>query len=118
VALDEGRSLLFSGGDRAALPPKQREAARIQRGSQLMYELSLLHPHISGLLPDSCWTWPCVRSADASSSRGLTGIFRGTSSRWLPAKGVSAPQRSRPASPARRVLGVPDKGDELFGFGR
>jgi glycine/D-amino acid oxidase-like deaminating enzyme len=113
----DGR-LLFSGGDRAALPPKQREAARVQRGSQLMYELSLLHPHISGLLPDSCWTWRSVRSADGVILAGPHRHYPRHVFALATGEGGLGAAALAARIAARRVLGIPEKSDDVFGFGR
>jgi glycine/D-amino acid oxidase-like deaminating enzyme len=90
----------------------------VQRGGQLMYEMSLLYPAISGIPADFVWAIPQAASADG-----------------LPYAG---PHRNYPhhlfafgcgdASPAfafvsarillRQYLGTSEKHDELFGFGR
>lgn len=113
----DGR-LLFSGGDQPAVPPGQRETARAQRGGQLMYELSLLYPHMSGVLPDTCWTTRCARSADGVM---LTGVHRHFPRQvFALAAGVGGAGASALAAriAARRVLNSTEKTDELFGFGR
>lgn len=47
--------VLFRGGDQPSVPPRQREKALRQRAGQLMYELSLAYPAISGVQPAYAW---------------------------------------------------------------
>ena len=48
----DDQRMLVAGADAAAVPPRQRDKAIVQRAGQLMYELSTLYPDISGLQPD------------------------------------------------------------------
>jgi glycine/D-amino acid oxidase-like deaminating enzyme len=52
--VDDDR-LLVSGADGAAVPPRLREQTLVQRTGQLMYELSVMYPEISGLQPSYGW---------------------------------------------------------------
>ncbi len=56
--------LLISGGDQAATPAKQREAALVQRTGALMYEVLTRYPAISGLRPELGWDAPYGQTAD------------------------------------------------------
>jgi len=60
----DDQRLLVAGADAAALPPRQREKAIVQRTGQLMYELSTLYPDISGLQPDFGWAADYARTAE------------------------------------------------------
>lgn len=47
---------IFAGAAGAPIPPRQLEKTLVQRTGQLMYELSLRYPIISGL--PARWSWP------------------------------------------------------------
>ena len=47
--------VMIHGGRQPAVPERLRERTLVQRTGQLMYELSLLYPSISGLPP--AWSW-------------------------------------------------------------
>lgn len=113
-----GDRVLFTGGDQPELPPRARERALIQRTGQLMYELSLLYPEISGLAP--AWAWDAVHydTADHLPFAGphrnfprhlfaIGGGRHGAAFSWLAARTV-----------LRAFQGKADKGDDLFGFAR
>jgi glycine/D-amino acid oxidase-like deaminating enzyme len=113
----DGR-LLIAGGDCDATPARQRDAVRVQRTGQLMYELLLMYPVISGLQPQYGWEMPYGETADGlmyigphrnyprhlfalgSSGDSITGAF-------LAARVL-----------ARAVRGSIDKADEVFGWTR
>jgi glycine/D-amino acid oxidase-like deaminating enzyme len=50
-----GRRLLFAGAERLRLPERSRPAALVQHAAQLMYELSLVYPELSGIRADYAW---------------------------------------------------------------
>lgn len=68
----DGR-ILFQGGDQPSVPARAQEKAVLQRAGQLMYELSLSHPAISGVLPEHAWQ---VRSIVAHDGLLLAGPHR------------------------------------------
>ncbi|HJO37056.1 MAG: FAD-dependent oxidoreductase [Vicinamibacterales bacterium] len=110
--------VLFGGGDQAPTHPRSREKALVQRTGQLMYELSVLYPSISGIQPEYAWAGQVAAAADGlpyigphrnyprhafALGFGGSGLAQGfLASRIL----------------ARHCLGEPAKGDELFGFTR
>ena len=113
----DGR-VLFQGGDQAAVPQARHERAVRQRTAQLMYELSLRYPAISGVPPEYGWSGRRVTGADGlpfvGSHRnfprhlfalGLGGF--GIGGAWLAARTL-----------VRHVLGQPAAGDDDLGFGR
>jgi glycine/D-amino acid oxidase-like deaminating enzyme len=55
---------VFAGGLSKAIPARQRDRAVVARTAQLMYELSLRHPAISGLPARWGWRAPVVSTAD------------------------------------------------------
>jgi len=60
----DDEQLLVTGADLERPPARQRDRIVVQRTGQLMYELSLLHPEISGILPQYGWDADYVRTAD------------------------------------------------------
>jgi glycine/D-amino acid oxidase-like deaminating enzyme len=56
--------VLFSGADQAAIPDRQKERALVQRTGQLMYELSVMRPAISGIMPEYAWSADYSRTID------------------------------------------------------
>jgi gamma-glutamylputrescine oxidase len=113
----DGR-LFFTGGDQPPVHTKQRDAARVQRGAQLMYELSLLHPDVSGLLPEFCWATRLVCSGDGVLLAGTHRHFPNHVFAIAPGNGGLTASALAARVAVRLVLGAPEKGDELFGFGR
>ncbi len=110
--------VLVEGADQDPIPGRAQEQAVIQRTGQLMYELSLMYPAISGTPPEWGWTYGFDATADGLPYIGphrnfprhlfALGLGRhGAGTAWLAAKLLS-----------RQVSGVPAKTDDLFGFGR
>jgi glycine/D-amino acid oxidase-like deaminating enzyme len=110
--------VIFSGGDHAPVPARGRERALVQRTGQLMYELSLVYPAISGLQPELGWDTALWETFDGIPFVGLHRAYprhlfavgadrAGAAGAWLAARVIT-----------RQVTGQPAKGDELFGFGR
>lgn len=110
--------VLVEGGDRDPVPARTRAAALVQRTGQLMYELSLLYPSISGTRPAWAWTQAIDDTIDGLPYIGThrnyprhlfaLGLARhGAGASWLAARIV-----------LRHVTGDPAQGDELFGFSR
>jgi gamma-glutamylputrescine oxidase len=113
-----GDRAFFSGADQPELPARLREKALVQRTGQLMYELSLLYPAISGLA--AAWSWDVTHYQTADSLPfagthrnfprhlfGLGGHRHGAAFAWLAARLL-----------LRSFQGLPAKGDDLFGFAR
>jgi glycine/D-amino acid oxidase-like deaminating enzyme len=109
--------LVVSGADQGEIPARGRDAVRVQRTGQLMYELLTMYPVISGLQPEFGWEAQYGATADGLPYAGphrnyphhlfalggdtsLTGAF--LSARLL----------------TRRIQGGPQKGDEVFGWTR
>jgi gamma-glutamylputrescine oxidase len=105
----------------AVQDPEAARAERqvlVQRTGQLMYELSLLYPAISGTPPEWGWSWRVDETVDSLPYLGLHRNFP----RHLFALGLA---RHGPAAAwlAARVLlrqftGQAVKGDEVLGFSR
>jgi glycine/D-amino acid oxidase-like deaminating enzyme len=110
--------VLVSGADQAAVPLRARPQVLAQRTGQLMYELSMLYPPISGTMPAWAWHYEYDSTSDGLPYLGLHRNFprhffalgqatHGAGVAWL---------ASRLA--LRAVLGAPEKADGLFGFSR
>ena len=56
--------ILWTGAGQAAQPERQRKTVLVQRTGQLMYELSLVLPAISGIQPAYGWHSPSSHTAD------------------------------------------------------
>ena len=113
-----GNRVLFAGADQASVADRLRERALIQRTGQLMYELSVMRPAISGLMPEYSW--------DVESSRTIDGVpyygpHRNYPHHYFAFSGGPAGLGMTFAA-ARIILrhyqGTPDKGDEPFSFTR
>ena len=108
----------FSGADQPAVPERQREKTLTQRTWELMYELSLIYPAISGLQPEWSWDFTHYETVDRLPFIGLhrnfprhlfaiEGARHGAAFAWLAARIL-----------LRHYQGDPAKGDDLFGFSR
>jgi glycine/D-amino acid oxidase-like deaminating enzyme len=108
---------LIAGADQKRPPERLLKQTLVQRTGQLMYELSRIHPAISGTAPEYGWHVPLAHPVD--------GVLYAGSHRNFPfhhfAFGTSHdPARAYLASRIilRNVLGKPEKGDEHFSFAR
>jgi glycine/D-amino acid oxidase-like deaminating enzyme len=110
--------VLFSGADQPQLPDRARAKALIQRAGQLMYELSVLYPAISGLRAEWAWDSTHYETVDRLPFVGLHRNFP----RHLFAMGASRHGAGFAWLAARILLrqyqGEAAKGDDLFGFSR
>jgi len=61
--LDDER-LMVMGADTESPPERQKEKVIVQRTNQLMYELSVLYPDISGIQPAYGWALDYARTAE------------------------------------------------------
>ncbi len=109
---------LFVGADHQPVAARAHDKTLVQRSGQLMYELSTIYPAISGAMP--AWSWDLTHdtTVDGLPYVGLHRNFprhlfalghgrHGAAVSWLAARLL-----------LRQFQGVPDKGDELFGFSR
>jgi glycine/D-amino acid oxidase-like deaminating enzyme len=113
-----GNRALFSGADQPSVADRMRERALIQRTGQLMYELSVMRPAISGLMPEYAW--------DLGSSQTIDGVpyygpHRNYPHHYFAFSG--GPGGLGLSFAAARIIlrhyqGAPDKGDEPFSFTR
>jgi glycine/D-amino acid oxidase-like deaminating enzyme len=117
LAWTGGDRILWSGADQPRTPERLREKTLVQRTGQLMYELSLVVPAISGIQPEHGWDAPYSIARDGLPFIGPHRNYP----RHLFALGLG----SNPAAAflASRVLlrhltAASDKADEFFGFAR
>ena len=110
--------VLFAGGDQPEVPARQRDKVLVQRTGELMYELSVLYPPISGAMPEWSWDFTHDTSVDGLPCIGTHRNFprhlfalghgrHGAATAWLAARLLLRQFRNEPA-----------RGDEFFGFGR
>ena len=113
-----GNRVLFAGADQPRVADRARERALVQRTGQLMYELSVMRPVISGLMPEYSW--------DVESSRTIDGVpyygpHRNYPHHYFAFSGGTGGLGLSFAA-ARIILRhyqeAPDKGDEPFSFTR
>ena len=113
----DGR-LLVAGADGDEPPARQRDALRVQRTGQLMYELLMMYPAISGLQPEYGWEMAYGETADGLMYIGPHRNYP----RHLFALGSSGDTLAGAFLAARilarAVRGSLDKGDEVFGWTR
>lgn len=110
--------VLFSGAAQPEVAARLRDKTLVQRTGQLMYELSVLYPPISGLQPEWSWDLAHYETVDRLPFVGLHRNFPrhlfaigrlgdGAGFAWLAARIL-----------LRQFQGEPAKGDELFAFTR
>ena len=110
--------VLVAGADQPAVPAQARERAIVQRTGQLMYELSLSYPAISGTAPEWGWSFRFDETVDGLPYIGAHRNFprylfalgmgrNGASASWLAARIL-----------LRQIRGEAAKGDDLFDFSR
>jgi len=111
-------TIVFSGAAQPLLPPRSRAKALEQRAWQLMYELSLVYPSISGIQPTHAWDLETARTVDGLPYLGTHRNYP----RHLFALGID-PHRLGHCWLAAKLLlrsyqGTPEKTDAPFGFSR
>jgi glycine/D-amino acid oxidase-like deaminating enzyme len=109
--------ILWSGADQPRVDDRKRKAVLVQRTGQLMYELSLALPAISGTPPEYGWHAPWSRAHDELPFIGThrnyphhlfaLGLGTNLTSAFLASRIL-----------ARAVEGTGEKSDDYFGFGR
>jgi glycine/D-amino acid oxidase-like deaminating enzyme len=110
--------VLVEGAVQDPVPARAQAQVVVQRTGQLMYELSLLYPAISGTPPEWGWSRAIDDTIDHLPYIGphrnfprhlfALGVNRhGPAASWLAARTLF-----------RHVAGEPAKGDEVLGFGR
>ena len=109
--------ILWTGADQARVADRKRPAVLVQRSGQLMYELSLALPAISGVQAEYGWHAPWTRSVDDLPFIGPHRNYpHHLFALGLGANLATAFLASRIL--VRAVAGQPDKSDDYFGFAR
>ena len=108
--------LLVTGGAQDETPAKKRDAVLVQRTGQLMYELLMMTPVISGLQPEYGWDGSYGETADGimyvGAHRNYPRHLFGLGGDSLSGAFLAARVLARAAS------GEPDKHDAVFGWTR
>jgi glycine/D-amino acid oxidase-like deaminating enzyme len=108
--------ILVTGATQDVTPARKRDAVLVQRTGQLMYELLMMNPAISGLQPEYGWDAAYGETADGimyigphrNYPRHLFGLGgHSLSEAFLAARVL-----------ARAANGEPDKHDDVFGWTR
>jgi glycine/D-amino acid oxidase-like deaminating enzyme len=110
--------VLFTGASQGEVPARLRDRTLVQRTGQLMYELSVMYPAISGLQPEWAWDLTHYETVDRlpfvgphrNFPRHLFAMSRlgdGAGFAWLAARIL-----------VRHLQGEPARGDDLFAFSR
>jgi glycine/D-amino acid oxidase-like deaminating enzyme len=110
--------VFIEGADQDPMPARAMQSVLTQRAGQLMYELSLIYPAISGTRAEWAWSYPFDETVDGLPYIGTHRNFprhlfalglgrHGVGGAWLAARLL-----------LRHVLEQPAKGDDLFGFAR
>jgi len=109
---------LLAGADKDETPEKMHAAVRVQRTGQLMYELLMTYPAISGLQPEYGWETSYGETADGLMYIGPHRNYP----RHLFALGGARDSVTGSFLAARILLralqGKPDKNDRVFGWAR
>jgi glycine/D-amino acid oxidase-like deaminating enzyme len=110
--------ILVGGADQDETPERLREAVLVQRTGQLMYELLMMYPVISGLRPEYGWELGYGETADGLMYIGPHRNYP----RHLFALGSGGDSVTGAFLAARMLVraanGAADKGDEVFGWTR
>lgn len=110
--------VMVHGARQPLLPDRLREKALVQRTGQLMYELSLLYPPISGTRPE--WSWDRVdyETVDGLPFVGTHRNFPRHLFAFSPARHGAGLSWTAARLLVRQYHGEPARGDEAFGFAR
>jgi glycine/D-amino acid oxidase-like deaminating enzyme len=108
--------LLVTGAAQDITPTRKREAVLVQRTGQLMYELLMMNPAISGLQPEYGWDGSYGETADGimyiGPHRNYPRHLFGLGGNSLSGAFLAARVLARAAS------GEPDQHDDVFGWTR
>jgi glycine/D-amino acid oxidase-like deaminating enzyme len=110
--------VLIAGAGQPRPPSRARDRILVQRTGQLMYELSLIFPAISGIPPQMGWDAEVAESVDDLPFLGPHRNYP----RCLFALGAGHNGAGAALLGSRILLrhhlGAPSKGDEVFSFAR
>jgi glycine/D-amino acid oxidase-like deaminating enzyme len=109
---------LFAGADQSVIPDRARDKALVQRTGQLMYELSVMYPAISGQPAEWAWSSRHYESVDRLPFVGLHRNFPRHLFAMAPARHGAAFAWLAARILLRHYQKESAKGDDLFGFSR
>jgi glycine/D-amino acid oxidase-like deaminating enzyme len=113
-----GERAMVRGGRQDEVPPRLREKALVQRTGQLMYELSVLYPPISGLQPEWSWDLSDYETVDSFPLVGPHRNFPRHLFAFTPARHGAGVSWAAARILLRHYQEEGNRGDEAFGFGR
>ncbi len=113
-----GDRVMFAGADQPSPPDKARERTQIQRTGQLMYELSVMRPAISGLMPEYSWAVEGSRTIDGVPYYGPHRNYPHHYFAFSGGNGGLGLSFAAARIILRHYQGTPEKGDEPFSFVR
>lgn len=113
-----GNRLLVSGADQPSVPDRAKAHAIVQRTGQLMYELSVMQPAISGVMPEYAWDVECSRTIDGVPYFGPHRNYPHHLFAFGGGPGGLGVTFAAARILLRSYLDTPDKGDEAFSFTR
>ena len=115
--LPEDRAMI-RGGRQPEVPARLRDRVLTQRTGQLMYELSLLYPAISGLQP--AWSWQTMDydTVDGMPFIGPHRNFPRHLFAWTPSRHGAGAAWTAARLLLRRYQDATLRADEAFGFAR
>jgi glycine/D-amino acid oxidase-like deaminating enzyme len=110
--------LLIAGADGAVAPDRLRDKTIVQRTGQLMYELSVLYPDMSGVAPAFGWAAPYALSGEGLPYIGPHRNFPRHLFAWGDSSGSVTGAYLASRVLLRHFLGELDATDEAFLFTR
>jgi glycine/D-amino acid oxidase-like deaminating enzyme len=113
-----GNRVLFLGADQPKVPDRAKDKTVVQRAMQLMYELSVLRPAISGTMPEYAWDIEYSRTADGVPYFGPHRNYPHHLFAFGGGPGGIGLTFAAARILLRSYLGNPEKGDEPFSFTR
>ena len=113
-----GNRMLFAGAAQPRVAERAKERAVVQRTGQLMYELSVMRPAISGLIPDYAWDVPFSQTVDGIPYFGPHRNYPHHMFAFGGGPGGLGLSFTAARILLRHHLGKPEKADEPFSFTR
>jgi glycine/D-amino acid oxidase-like deaminating enzyme len=113
-----GNRVLFQGASQPKVADRLRERTIVQRAGQLMYELSVMRPAVSGTIPEYAWDVPFSQTADGVPFFGPHRNYPHHMFAFGGGPGGLGLSFTAARILLRHYLGKPEKGDEPFSFTR
>jgi glycine/D-amino acid oxidase-like deaminating enzyme len=113
-----GDRLLIAGADQDETPARTKDAVLVQRTGQLMYELLMMYPAISGLQPEYGWDASYGQTADGLMYIGAHRNFPHHLFALGGASDLATGAFVAARIVARAIQGEAEERDEVFGWNR